>query len=101
MLQNLQGNNRMGTAGAELGAFLCVAVALGALEAHSQCWKHCWFSLKGLSKRVWGKGLGFPVAPPPVGLNPSRAVASSTEGECPSSVPGQRAGEEQTGTYWH
>lgn len=38
MLQSLQGNNGMGTVGAELTAFLCVAVPLGAGDRPGVHW---------------------------------------------------------------
>lgn len=61
MLQSLRGTNRMGTAGVEPTAFLCMAVALGAGDRLWVHWERAGStagsaqsgSAKGFGVRVW------------------------------------------------
>jgi len=50
--------------------------ALGVLAARSRSWIYCWCRTEGVREPAKGfgvQGLGFPIAPPPAGVNPAGA----------------------------
>lgn len=64
----------------------CRGQAVGALAAPSQSWTYCWFSIEGVREPAKGagvKGLGFPIAPLPAGMNQPGTLVSTVRQQMP------------------